>query len=311
MAINTIEPEIIFPPGFDARWEAEMTDKGYISNVIIRFEDGSRYRVNFIDPVRLGQDLESEAESGSLYLAEPGMIVVPSVTKELIQKAVDGLVTQGFFDTQKPLNRDVAVSVAEDVGFSTTRLPHPGDLIQKAERQLRSAREMSPESARSNVQKAVTILDEAIELARTLEKSASIFSGCSEERLGNYDRALNKFNRALEIDPIDDVALVHRGLLRYNESTYDLALKDFEKAVSLGTDFVWPYYYLAHDSFEKGRRSEGIELSERALTLADRIDVTTDLRNWIERAHFALPFQREHFHVSITLESALREMQAA
>ena len=109
MAINTIDPEIIFPLGFDARWEAEMTDNGYFSDVVIRFDNGSRYRVNFIDVVRLGQDLESEVESGSSYLAEPGMIVVPSVTAESIKKSVDGLVRQGYFDTQKALDKDPAL----------------------------------------------------------------------------------------------------------------------------------------------------------------------------------------------------------
>jgi hypothetical protein len=99
--------EVIFPQGFDARWEAEMTDKGHLGDVTVRFEDGSRIRVNFVDPVRLGQDLHSEAESGSPYFAEPGLIVVPRVTKESIHRAVDGLACEGLFENLRPLGGSV------------------------------------------------------------------------------------------------------------------------------------------------------------------------------------------------------------
>jgi hypothetical protein len=41
---------IIFPEGFDARWEAELPDKGHIEDVVVELECGMRYALNFIDP---------------------------------------------------------------------------------------------------------------------------------------------------------------------------------------------------------------------------------------------------------------------
>lgn len=104
MAATTTGHEIIFPQGFDARWEAEMTDKGYLDDVTVRFEDGSRFRVSFIDPDRLKQDLQRETESGSPYFAEPGLIVVPRVTRESIRRAVGGLAGEDFFKSLAPCN---------------------------------------------------------------------------------------------------------------------------------------------------------------------------------------------------------------
>lgn len=108
MAVDANRPEIIYPQGFDVRWESEMVDKGYLNGVIVRFGDDSRFLLNFIDSIRLAQDLECEVESGSPFVAEPGMIVVPTVTKEVIRRAVEGLVKARFFETLKPLDAEAA-----------------------------------------------------------------------------------------------------------------------------------------------------------------------------------------------------------
>jgi hypothetical protein len=47
--------------------------------------------------------MDSEKERGTTWIAIQGMIVVPEVTLEMMQKAVDGLYHQGFFDHIMPL----------------------------------------------------------------------------------------------------------------------------------------------------------------------------------------------------------------
>ena len=110
MSITTSEPEIIYPSGFDERWEREMTVKGYLGNVIVRFEDGSRFQVSFIDPIRLAQDLQCEAEFGSPFFAEAGLIVVPEVTQKSIHRAIVGATVADFFDGLKRLENVGRVS---------------------------------------------------------------------------------------------------------------------------------------------------------------------------------------------------------
>jgi hypothetical protein len=65
--------------------------------VIVQLEDGSRRRLSFIDPARLEQSLSSNAQSGRAYYAEPGLVILPEVSTEAIQKAVQGLWEDGYF----------------------------------------------------------------------------------------------------------------------------------------------------------------------------------------------------------------------
>ena len=69
----------------------------------VELADGTRYPVFFYDPVRLRQDLDADASQGRPYAAEPGMIVLPAVTRAAIRQAVEQLVEDGFFRHLKPL----------------------------------------------------------------------------------------------------------------------------------------------------------------------------------------------------------------
>ena len=95
-------PRLLFGDGHDERSKDEMTDRGYVSNVYVETERG-RYPVYFSDPTRLRQDLESEAQWGRPYFAEPGLIVVPEVTVEAMTKAIEALHGDGYFDHLQPV----------------------------------------------------------------------------------------------------------------------------------------------------------------------------------------------------------------
>jgi len=93
-----VEPfTVIFPEWYDERAEFEAPAKGYLRDVEVRMQDGSRHRLFFIDPVRLQQDLEADVELGRPYYAEPGMVVLPEVTTEAVRRAVAGLWQDGYF----------------------------------------------------------------------------------------------------------------------------------------------------------------------------------------------------------------------
>jgi hypothetical protein len=94
---------IIFPEGYDAPSEYETPSRGYLSHVVVRLDDGSRYQMFFIDPVRLGQELADDTQRGHPFFAEPNLIVLPEVTTESVRTAVAGLVKEGFFQHLKPL----------------------------------------------------------------------------------------------------------------------------------------------------------------------------------------------------------------
>src|SRR5262245_40154856 len=103
MTTNSDHFSISYPEGYDDRLEFETPSKGYLRDVVVSLEDGSSYKLFFIDPVRLEQDLQADVANGREYYAEPGMVVLTEVTTESIHKAVSGLWREGFFRWLKPL----------------------------------------------------------------------------------------------------------------------------------------------------------------------------------------------------------------
>jgi hypothetical protein len=87
---------IIWPDDFDERAAFEMPFKGWL-NTFVELDEGYRYSVHFTDPVRLQQDLDEDVNLGKPYFAEPGLIILPEVTVEAIESAVQRLWEQGFF----------------------------------------------------------------------------------------------------------------------------------------------------------------------------------------------------------------------
>ena len=111
MTAESIGCRVHFPEDYDARGEWETESKGYLQGVRVELPDGSMYPIYLYDPVRLAQDLESDVKWGSGVIAEPGLIVIPELTRVAIVRTVEELVRQRFFDHLKPLNVPVANGV--------------------------------------------------------------------------------------------------------------------------------------------------------------------------------------------------------
>jgi len=102
-------PRVIFPAGFDERAAIETPLKGWLS-AQVELADGCRYAVYFSDPMRLQQDMDEAVQHGKPCFAEPGLIIVPEVTVQTIQDAVQFLWKQGFFASLKT-DQDAALGV--------------------------------------------------------------------------------------------------------------------------------------------------------------------------------------------------------
>jgi hypothetical protein len=106
MTLTTSRFTFHFPPDFDERAEFEMPSKGYLEGGHVELE-GRRYPVTIYDPVRLSQELSLAAENGNPVIAAAGLIVIPDVTREAIQHAIEELVRQGYFRHQAEEERPV------------------------------------------------------------------------------------------------------------------------------------------------------------------------------------------------------------
>jgi hypothetical protein len=96
-------PIIVFPEENDERLKDEAVVRGYLDGVIVQMEDGSRYQIFFIDPLRLGQEIDGSFKSGRACFTEPGLVVIPQVTPQFMEKAVQELHRAKFFEDLKPL----------------------------------------------------------------------------------------------------------------------------------------------------------------------------------------------------------------
>jgi hypothetical protein len=95
-------PRVIFDESFTERDLFEMTYRGYVEAVQVE-ADHKRYRGVFYEPVRLTQTLQDLSGMGTPCFAEPGLIVVPEVTVEMMYQAIEILQRRGHFNHLAPI----------------------------------------------------------------------------------------------------------------------------------------------------------------------------------------------------------------
>lgn len=96
---NNLVAELHFTHPFDELIAQETETRGYWGLSYVELADGSQHPVAFYDSYRLSQDLEEEARQGRPFIAEKNLIVLQSVTLELMKRAVEQLAKEGFFTT--------------------------------------------------------------------------------------------------------------------------------------------------------------------------------------------------------------------
>jgi hypothetical protein len=83
---------LVFPEDFDD-YEWEITTKGWFGEARLNLS-GKQYRLIFYDPVRLSQTIEDDLQHRSAFF-EPNLIIVRSVTRSDMERAVELLVRSG------------------------------------------------------------------------------------------------------------------------------------------------------------------------------------------------------------------------
>jgi tetratricopeptide (TPR) repeat protein len=81
--------------------------------------------------------------------------------------------------------------------------------------------------------------------------------------LGEIPQAYDYYSRALVLEPWNDALLIARGIIVYG--TNPSAIADFEQAIRLNSQIVWPYFYMAHYLLSNNRMEECRRMCELAL----------------------------------------------
>lgn len=103
-------------------------------------------------------------------------------------------------------------------------------------------------------------------------------AGFSYENLGDKACTLRSFDRAVAAYPFEAPLLARGlGLLHIDRPR---AMRDFVKAVDLGTKFDWPYLYTVHHAIEAGDYAEAERICEAGLSFTRPEEVRGRLFEW-------------------------------
>ncbi|MCB9765964.1 MAG: hypothetical protein H6739_39685 [Alphaproteobacteria bacterium] len=91
-------PKLVFAPSYGEQDARESESKGYCDRARAEYSDGSFIPLVFYDPVRLKEDVRLLSEGGRKFLGNPGLIVVKRVTQEYMERALEGVHRERFFD---------------------------------------------------------------------------------------------------------------------------------------------------------------------------------------------------------------------
>src|SRR5438874_375633 len=108
---------LVFLHAFGMIEQEEAKSRGYLSHVLVEVDNGLLYPVFFYDAVRLKQDLDEEAKLGRPFVADPGMIVLLSVTQSAMEAAVQTLNQEGFFGRLQPVTREQLEAASPSYGL--------------------------------------------------------------------------------------------------------------------------------------------------------------------------------------------------
>ncbi len=201
-----------------------------------------------------------------------------------------------------------AVAEAENVLGAADR-SDPAVVVHAAHTALTAVKDVAVAAASGTYSRLIPLLKDAVQRLEQQEDTnrfpldaAFSLLGVCYESLGDTQSALASYSRALQVDPNDTAVLIARGRLLFGTSMS--ARSDFELAINLGTQDVWPYFFLAHDYLSHGRFDECRSICERGLRKPASDRVRSELFECLAISQAALEYPAGV--VQNSFESALR-----
>jgi tetratricopeptide (TPR) repeat protein len=94
--------------------------------------------------------------------------------------------------------------------------------------------------------------------------------GYAHVEAGEYERAIEDYDRAIDIDPDDALAYNDRGVAYFALGEYERAIEDYDRAIEIDPDFDLPYYGRGFAHKQLGNTEQAIADFERFLELSSR-----------------------------------------
>jgi tetratricopeptide (TPR) repeat protein len=130
--------------------------------------------------------------------------------------------------------------------------------------------------------------------------------GMCYERLGDVNAAANWFTRGLQHNPDNDRLLAARGILLYGKEPG--AIADLKRAVSVESNLIWPYLFLAHHFLSMRDFERARVMCEMGLHREGSASAKSLLEEWRAIAQAELGFPpntvRAAFESAVRLDSS-------
>jgi tetratricopeptide (TPR) repeat protein len=100
--------------------------------------------------------------------------------------------------------------------------------------------------------------------------------------LEEYDKAIEDFNKAIELSPESDKLLIDRAQLYTKTGDFTSAIADYEKAISLAPDNSWAYSGAAYAiALNDGDLDKALEYINKALELTPDVKSKRDTQGFV------------------------------
>ena len=116
-------------------------------------------------------------------------------------------------------------------------------------------------------------MDKAIEAySRAIEHNPSDTTAYTNRGIayvnnGAHDLAIADYNKAIDLNSDDDTAYNNRGAVYFSKGVYDRAIEDFSKAIALNPDYAGAYNNRGNAYYGKGAYDRAIEDHNKAIKL--------------------------------------------
>jgi len=128
----------------------------------------------------------------------------------------------------------------------------------------------------------------------------------SYQEIGDSRKAYEFYSRAIRLNPRDDMLLSACGILTYG--TDPNATRDFEEAIRLKSNLIWPYLYLAHHHLVNNRFEECRVICEQALHKVETERIKSQIHEFLAISLTALGYPeqviRREFENAIRLNAS-------
>ena len=172
---------------------------------------------------------------------------------------------------------------------------------QPSQEEIKNARNLFNKGVQYGIdedyEKALEAFKNAIEINPIYAK-AFLYRGLTKTELSDYENAIKDFTITIELDPgYSDQAHFFRGLAKYSIDNYDSSIQDLSVAIRLNPDFI--------SFFQRGKSYLGLKEYGRAL---QDFDISYRLNPDFEKIHL---YRGKAFYYIGQTEHAINDLEKA